>query len=228
MTSRRDFLAGVRAMGPALLGVAPFGLICGVSAVEVGLSPAQAMGLSLFVFAGTSQLAAIELVGQGAGAAVVILTVAVINVRMTMYSASLAPHLREYSARWRSVLSYLLTDHVYAFTMAIVEDTDRSVSVRWYALGLGVAIWTVWQLTTLLGIALGTTVPDRFGLDLVVPLTFIAILVPRLKDRTHVAAAASAGLVAVAGAGVPLNLGLVAGGLLGVFVGVAVEEVTEA
>jgi hypothetical protein len=59
-------------MCPALLGVAPFGLICGVSAVEVCLSPAQAMGLSLFIFAGTAQLAAIELVGQGAGAAVVI------------------------------------------------------------------------------------------------------------------------------------------------------------
>lgn len=215
-------------MGPVLLGIAPFGLVSGVAAVDVGMDPLQAMGMSLLIFAGTSQLAAIDLVAQRASAPVVVLTVAVINVRMVMYSASIAPHLRDLSARWRSLLAYLLTDHVYALAIAAVEDDDRPVAVKWYVLGLGAAIWTAWQVSTVAGIVLGATVPDQWGLGFVVPLTFLAILVPELKDRVHGLVAAVSGAVAVLGGALPMNLDLITAAVAGVVVGTVLEEVRRA
>jgi predicted branched-subunit amino acid permease len=100
--------------------------------------------------------------------------------------------------------------------------------MKWYALGLGATIWTVWQVSTVAGIALGATVPDRWGLEFVVPLTALAILVPELNGRASAAAAAAAGMIAVVGAGLPLNLGLILGAVVGVLLGSAVREVSAA
>jgi len=87
-----DLFAGVRATLPLLLGLIPFGLVAGIAAVDAGLSPTQAVGLSAIVFAGAAQLAAIDLLGRDASLAVVVLTAVVINLRMMMYSASIAPY----------------------------------------------------------------------------------------------------------------------------------------
>lgn len=226
MHVNRDFVAGVKTVAPLVLGIAPFGLITGVAAVDVGLSPLEAMGMSVFIFAGTSQLAAIDLIEQGAAPAVIILTIAVINVRLAMYSASLSPHLQHLSTRWQSVLSYLLTDPVYALSVT-AADSDRQVSMKWYVFGLGFPLWVVWQVCTAAGIALGATVPEEWRLTFVIPLTFLAILVPELKERTNVVAAATAGVVAVAGAGLSMNLGLILGATVGILVGTTAQTVTE-
>nr|WP_276275585.1 AzlC family ABC transporter permease [Halomicroarcula sp. SYNS111] len=151
MTARDDFVAGVRTMAPVLPGILPFTLIFGVVAVSVGITPLQAVAMSVVLFAGTSQLAAIELIGQHAPAAVVVLTVVVINLRVVMYSASMAPYFSDLGVRWRGVLSYLLTDHVYALAITEAEVTDGSVSLRWYFLGLGTAIWVAFQAGTVAG-----------------------------------------------------------------------------
>nr|WP_234402830.1 AzlC family ABC transporter permease [Halarchaeum acidiphilum] len=107
----RDALVrGVRDSLPILLGIVPFGLVSGVAATDAGLSVAQAMGLSVFVFAGASQLAALSLVKSGAPFLVAAATAVIVNLRMGMYSATLAPYFREYAARWRAIMSYLLVD----------------------------------------------------------------------------------------------------------------------
>jgi 4-azaleucine resistance transporter AzlC len=227
VTTREDFVNGMKTISPVLLGIAPFALVSGVAAVNVGLSPLQAAGMSVLIFAGTSQLAAIDLIGQGAAAPVVVLTVVIINVRLVMYSASLAPSFRGLPVRWLGLLSYVMTDHVYAIAIATF-DGDRSVSRKWYYLGLAVPVWVVWQISTVVGIALGTTVPDHWGLEFVIPLTFLAILVPELKDRSSVAVAVLAGVLAVTGAGLPMNLGLVGAATAGVLFGTGLDEVRSA
>src|SRR6056297_1149912 len=95
-----DFLAGVRAALPSLFGLIPFGLVAGIAAVDAGLSPLQAVGLSFVVFAGASQLAAVDLLSQDASLAVVVVTAVVINLRMAMYSASIAPYFEAFRRRW--------------------------------------------------------------------------------------------------------------------------------
>ena len=217
-----DFWAGVRDTLPLLVGFVPFSLVVGVAAVNAGLSPAQAIGLSVFVYAGASQLAAIDLLGRGAPLAVVVFTAVVINLRMMMYSASIAPYLRGLSTRWKALLSYVLTDHTYALSLSAYES-DESVDRRWYYLGTAVPVWVLWQASTFAGAVVGANVPESWGLSFAVPLVFLALLVPTLTDGAATAAAAAGGAVAVTATGLPFDLGLLTGALVGVLVGRGAE-----
>ncbi|PSP92613.1 branched-chain amino acid ABC transporter permease [Halobacteriales archaeon QS_1_68_44] len=219
---RGSFLGGVRAVAPVLVGIIPFGLIAGAAAVRVGLSGLQAVGLSVVVFAGASQLAAIELLGSDARVAVVVATALVINLRMVMYSASIAPYFQEMATRWRAGLAYLLTDQAYALAVTRF-GADRPVRRRWYYLGAALPLWAVWQVCTVLGVIAGARVPDSLPLSFAVPLTFLALLVPAVTDRASGTAAVVGGAAAVLGASLPLNLGLVAGAVGGVLAGLLVE-----
>ena len=220
-----DLRAGARAAAPLLLGIAPFALVAGVAAVEAGLTFPQAVGMSVVVFAGASQLAALELIGQNAPLAVVIGTAIVINLRLIMYSASIAPHFATYTRRMRAGLAYLLTDQAYALSVAeFAENDDRG---RWrYYLGAGGAIWAVWVVGTIVGVVLGAGVPDELGLTFAIPLVFLALLVPTMRDRPTTVAAAVAGTATVAVAGLPFNLALPVGTVVGIAAGLIIEEVS--
>jgi 4-azaleucine resistance transporter AzlC len=221
---REQFWAGVRAELPILLGVAPFGMIFGAVAVAA-VPPALAQAMSSVIFAGSAQFIAAELIGVGTPAFVLLTTTFIVNLRHLLYSASLAPHVRELPLRWRVALAYLLTDEAYAVT--IVHYTDRQsppATRHWFYLGAGLALWTVWQLTTALGILLGARIPPEWSLDFALPLTFLGIVVPTLRDRPHVGAALTAGIVAVAAARLPYNLGLLVAALAGIAVGVTLEN----
>ncbi|PSQ03728.1 branched-chain amino acid ABC transporter permease [Halobacteriales archaeon QS_6_71_20] len=213
---------GVRDAFPLLLGVIPFALVAGVAGVEAGLSPLQTVGLSVVVFAGASQLAAIDLLGRDAALGVVVVTVVVINLRMLMYSASIAPYFRDLSARVRAGCAYLLTDQAYALALARYTG-DRELRRPYYYLGVAVTLWVVWQAGTVVGVVFGAAVPDGWRLGFAVPLVFLALLVPAVSDAPELATAVVAAAVAVAGAGLPFNAGLLAGAVVGVAVGIAAD-----
>jgi 4-azaleucine resistance transporter AzlC len=217
-----DLLAGVRDVSPLMLGIAPFALVAGIAAVDAGLGLAEAVGMSVVVFAGASQLAALELLGENAPLAVVVGTAVVINLRMLMYSASIAPHFADYGRRLRAGLAYLLTDQAYALSVAeFDENPDRT---RWrYYLGAAASLWIVWQIGTVAGVVLGASVPDAWGLTFAVPLVFLALLVPAMKDRPTTVAGGAGGAIAVVAAGLPLNLGLLVGALCGIGAGLVTE-----
>lgn len=215
---------GVVAMAPLALGVGPFGLVVGATAMEQGLSVAQAAGMSVFVFAGASQLAAIDLLGTGAPLVVVLVTALVINLRMVMYSASLAPHVGALSTPRRLAMSYLLVDQAYALSIVRWERRTERVSVRLaFYLAIAIPLWLTWQATTLLGALFGSRVPERIPLSFTVTLVFLAVLVPSLTDRPRLVAALVAGGVAVAAQGLPADLALLAGALCGIAAGVWAE-----
>ena len=222
-SARESFLAGARATAPVLVGIVPFGLVAGAAAVGVGLSGLQAVGLSAIVFAGASQLAAIDLLGQDAPLAVVVVTALVINLRMVMYSASIAPYFQGVATRWRAGLAYLLTDQAYALSVTRFGD-DRPVRRRWYYLGAAAPLWAVWQVCTVIGVVVGARVPESLPLSFAVPLTFLALLVPAITDRASGVAAAVGGAGAAVGVGLPLNLGLITGALAGVLAGLVAES----
>ena len=217
-----DLLAGVRDVSPLMLGIVPFALVAGIAAVDAGFGLAEAVGMSVIVFAGASQLAALDLIGGGAPLVVVIGTAVVINLRMVMYSASIAPHFSRYTRGIRAFLAYFLTDLAYAASVAEFGKNDDRSRSRYY-LGAAVSLWIVWQIGTVVGVVVGTSVPDVWGLTFAVPLVFLALLVPAMKDRPTTAAGVAGGAVAVITAGLPLNLGLLAGAISGITVGLLME-----
>ena len=221
---RPDLVAGVRTAGPILVGILPFALVTGITAIGAGLTIGEAIGMSLVVFAGASQLAAIDLIGSNAPFLVVVGTAVVINVRMVMYSASLAPYLQACSLRMRGVAAYVLTDQAYAASVAEYETNDGRARLPYY-LGIAFSLWVVWQIGTALGAVLGAGVPDALGLEFALPLVFLALLLPAMKDTGTTAAGLVGGAVALAVAtvGVPLNLDLPIAAASGVAAGVVVD-----
>jgi 4-azaleucine resistance transporter AzlC len=224
---RLEFIAGVQAELPILLGVSPFGMIYGVLALSAGLPAALAFAMSFVVFAGSAQFVGVQLIGAGAPGIVIVFTTFIVNLRHMLYSASTALYLKHLNQRWKWLLAYLLTDEVYAVAITrCTQDTastSRSSYIQWYFLGAGLAQWSAWLASTAVGIALGTQIPPGWALDFTVALTFIALVVPALTDRPSMAAARSAGVVAVLAAGWPYRLGLVAAAIGGILVGLAVE-----
>ncbi len=225
MTSpRSEIIAGIKGMSPIFLGVAPFAIISGIVAVEAGLSAPLALAMSVFVFAGASQLAAVQLIGLSAAPLIIVLTAWIINLRFIMYSASLSPRLSHLPVRLKALVAYLITDQAYAVTIASYEREPGRPHRHWYYLGGAAVMWLVWQVCTLAGIFLGAQVPESWSLDFAVPLTFLALVMPAIKDRPAALAALTAGLAAVLLAGMPLNLGLISAAMLGIAAGFLVER----
>jgi 4-azaleucine resistance transporter AzlC len=223
-TPRGEFLAGLKAQLPLALSGIPFGLIFGVIALDAGLTPAAAQGMSSIIFAGSAQFIAAELFGLSAPPAVIVMTVVVVNLRHLLYSASLAPYLKALPARWKGLLAYLLTDEAYAVTVTRYWQADGSRNKHWFFLACGLLEWAMWQASTAAGLFLGAAVPASWSLDFTLALIFIGIVVPMLRDRPSLAAALMAGLVAVAAEGLPYQLGLLAAALAGIAVGAWLER----
>jgi 4-azaleucine resistance transporter AzlC len=219
----RQFLAGVRAEIPLLVGVFPFGMIYGALALNAGLSRPAAQMMSSIVFAGSAQFIAAQLIHESAPGLVIVLTIAIVNLRHMLYSASLAPYLAPLSTGWKTLLAYLLTDEAYAPSILHYERNGVKAFSHWFLLGAGLALWCTWQASTALGIFLGAAIPASWSLDFALPLTFIAMVVPVLKGRPYVAAALSAGLMALAAYALPFKLGLILAALTGIAVGTILE-----
>ena len=219
----KQFWTGVRAEFPLLIGVFPFGMIYGALAMNAGLSKSAGQMMSSIVFAGSSQFVTTQLVHDAAPGFVIVLTIAVVNLRHMLYSASLAPHLAHLSLRWKTLLSYLLTDEAYAPSVIKYEREGVQPFSHWFVFGAGLALWSTWQVSTALGIFLGTAIPESWSLDFALPLTFIAMVVPVLKGRPYIAAALSAGVVALVAYSLPFKLGLILAALVGIVVGTYLE-----
>jgi 4-azaleucine resistance transporter AzlC len=199
-------------------------MIYGVLALSAGLEPPSAQMMSSIVFAGSAQFITAQLLRDLAPGLVIVLTIAVVNLRHMLYSASIAPYLRELPMRWKVLLSYLLTDEAYAATIIHYEENGKTPAGHWFFFGAGIALWMIWQISTALGIFLGATLPPEWPLEFALPLTFIAIVMPTLKDRPAVAASLSAGATALLTYYLPFKLGLVFAALVGILVGTALEK----
>jgi 4-azaleucine resistance transporter AzlC len=226
-SARAEFLSGVKAELPILLGVIPFGMIYGVLALSAGLPGDTALAMSSVVFAGSAQFVGAQLIGAGTPAMVVVLTTLVVNLRHMLYSASMAPYVKSLRPLWKWLLAYLLTDEAYAVTITYYQRQDTSPSTslykHWYFLGAGLTLWSTWQVSTLAGILLGSQIPASWALDFSIALTLMALVVPNLKDGPSLASALVAGLVSVLAAGLPFRLGLLLAALIGILAGLLVE-----
>lgn len=219
----RNFLSGIWDEVPIFFGVIPFGMIYAFLAQEAGLTIIEGQAMSLIVFAGSSQFLLVQLASIKAPILVIVITGFIINLRHLLYSASIAPHIKNLSTPWKFILSYLLTDEAYAIAIADFQKPSRSYK-HWYFFGAGVALWGAWQISTWIGLQIGEQIPPTWSLDFALPLTFIALVVPLIKDRPRLIAAIVSGAVALLTIGFPYKLGLILAAIFGIYVGVKSEN----
>ncbi len=227
-TRRSEFIAGIRDTFPLVVGDPAYALVFGALAVSNGLSPAAAMGFSLFVYAGSAQFIAAGLVGQGVNMALIIFTTFVVNVRHVLYGTTLAPHMKHLPQRWLLPLGFWLTDETFAVVVTRYNQPDTSAFKHWYHLGSSAILYLNWNLWTFIGLVAGQTIRaedlSRYGLAFAMDVTFIGMVVPQLKNRPMVLAALAAGLSAVLLNGLPNKLGLIAAVFIGIGVGLLAER----
>jgi predicted branched-subunit amino acid permease len=218
-----QFRAGALAMLPIAVALAPFGLVCGVAAASSGASPLAALGLSAIVFSGAAQIIICELSAAGAPVAVIVATCFVVSLRLALYSAAVAPHVQKLPARWRNLLAYVVTDQAFGGAIRRLSDSDDKGAAASHFVGGGFTLWLGWQVSDLAGYFAGHAIPASWSLDFAVPLCFIALLAPLLRELPTIAAALVAGVAVVALSALPMRLDIVTAGVLGIAAGTAVE-----
>jgi len=221
-----SYWRGFRLALPFTIIVVPFGALFGVVATEAGMNIGEVMGFTILVIAGASQFTALQLMADEAPTIIVILSALAINLRMAMYSASLAPHLGKAAFWQRALIAYMNVDQTYALSHEEYETRPGMPLPNRVAFFFGTAtpIMSLWIIAGYMGVVLGEAIPPSWGLDFAVPVAFLALIGPALRTLAHVAAALTSVTMALLLAFLPWNLWILGAGLAAMMVGAEVER----
>lgn len=209
---------------PLFVPAIPFGFVIGLAIVESGMNVFSGWSGSWLIFGGSAQLTLVSLLGSGAAVLAAITAGLVVNARHLMYSAALAPTFQRQPGWFRWLGPYVLIDQLFALSSIEASDFDP-LAFRSYYLAAGATFWTLWQVTTALGIVIGPTVPEEWNLEFAVTLLFVALLVIGIDRSSKLAAAVVGAGVTVLAAGLPSRTGLLVGAVSGIVAGTMVERV---
>ena len=179
------FFRGVIDVLPLMIPVVPFGIIFGAIGIELGFGPYLTYASSIIIFSGASQIVIFQLISAGASTLVAITSSAVVSSRHLLYGAVVSQYLSHLSIYWKITLSYLLTDQAFAVSNEYFKKNEENKFKHYHLVGSGLTLWFIWQVTTIIGIVLGSIVPDELGLSFTIPLTFLALLVTYLRSIDH-------------------------------------------
>ena len=168
-----------------LLPVVPFGIIFGAIGIELGFGPYITYATSIIIFSGASQIVFFQLLSNGASSIIAITSSSVVSTRHLLYGAVVAQYLSKLSLTWKIFLSYLLTDQAFAVSQEYFKKKPNDEYKHYYLLGAGLTLWIIWQVTTVIGILVGSIVPDELGLTFTIPLTFLALLINYFRKLDH-------------------------------------------
>ncbi len=227
-TARDAFRAGALECAVLIPSYIPFGLVCGVAAVQAGMGQLGAIALAGFAFAGSSQAVLTQFVASGAPLAIAILSGLVVNLRMMVYSAAIAPRLANTSRKERFLWAAFLVDQTFLSEQSRRQRGAFNAHPLAFYLGTAAVLWPAWLINNTIGAFLGAQLPSSWHLEFTIPLSFVAMVVPLLKSRAHVAAALAGGAAGVLLFALPLKLGLIAACAIGAAVGMLVDALWRA
>jgi len=214
---RGAFRAGQRAILPSLPGAGAWGLVSGVAMVKGGLSVPWAIFMSLTVYAGSAQLAALPLIATGMPLWVIVATGLITNLRFVIYSAALRPYFAHEPAGKRAALGFFMTDFTFTLFMRAAQEGTLPARHRdtWFA-GVCTNNWITWQLSAITGIVAASYVPTEWGLEFTGTLALIALVGPALSARPPIIGALVASVVALLAYPIPYRLGLFIAAIAGI------------
>ena len=190
---------GIIDVSPLMIPVVPFGIIFGVIGMELGLSAYMTFGMSIIIFGGASQIVLLQLFSGGASSFVTITSVGAVNSRHLLYGAVFAEYLSHLKLTWKLILSYVLIDQSFAVSNTYFKKNKENEYKHYHLLGAGFTCWTVWQISTILGIVLGSIVPEELGLSFTISLTFLALLINDFRNFKKIIVMLVSGIVATIG-----------------------------
>ena len=197
LTKLQNFVRGFIDVIPLLIPVVPFGIIFGAIGIELGFGPYVTYATSIIIFSGASQIVFFQLLSAGASSLVAITSSSVISTRHLLYGAVVNQYLGNLSIYWKLGLSYILTDQAFAVSNEYFKKNKNEKFKHYYLLGSGITLWIVWQLTTIIGILLGSIVPEELGLTFTIPLTFLALLINYFRKIDHLIIIIISGIVSI-------------------------------
>jgi predicted branched-subunit amino acid permease len=206
------------------LGIAAWGLVTGVAMVKSGLSIPVAALMTLLIYAGSAQLAALPLIVAGAPLWVLWATAFCVNLRFVIYSAHWHKYFGHLPRMERLLLGYFAVDLSYVLFARRFPDALPKPEQLPYFWGGAAWNWASWQGASLIGIFLADRIPTEWGLGFAGVLALLGLTYSLLAGvKTWIAAGVAAG-AAVAAFAMPLKLNIVVGIAAGVNVGVALDR----
>ncbi len=195
----KTLFKGVVDVSPLMIPVFPFGIIYGVIGMELGLGPYITLGASIIMFAGASQIVLLQLFSGGASSLVMLSSVGAVNSRHLLYGAVLSEHLSTLRLTWKIILSYVMVDQAFAVSNTYFKNNENNKNKHFHLLGSGYMCWTTWQISTIIGIVMGSIIPDELGLSFTISLTFLALLINDFRKFKNVIVMLVSGIVATIG-----------------------------
>ena len=195
----KNFFKGIKDTSPLMIPVVPFGIIFGVLAIDLGLTPLTTIAMSVIIFGGASQIIFLQLLSAGASSLVIFSSVAAVNSRHLLYVTVLSEHLSDLNLPWKIIVSYFLVDQAFAVSNDHFKKNKDDKDKYYHLIGGGLNCWIIWQITTLIGIYLGSIIPEKLGLTFAIPLTFLALLVNDFRKLINVIVIIISGTVATIG-----------------------------
>ncbi len=222
----RLFFKGVNNVLPLMIATIPFALVYGALAQSANIPIEQAVGMSIFVFAGSAQFVAISLLSEDAAAPIILLTVFIINLRHLLYSVSLMPHVVELKQTTRMAMSFLLTDEVYATLSKELSKGYQTHEIMWYYFGVAIIFYINWVACSWLGYLFGVQIPElkEWGLDVAMVVALVGIIAPSLKTKAQWGCALLAFILSVLTYSWPHQTGLLFSSLLAITFGVMIHR----
>lgn len=222
--NKKHLLEGSKTMSKAGFAIFTWALVTGMAMAESSLTTWQAIGMSLLVYAGSAQLAALPLMAGDFPFWTIFLTAAVVNLRFVIFSAGLQPFFKDRSLWKRSILGYMNGDLTFALLMSRYPQYRADPSHLPFFLGMSLTNWTIWQIGSLVGIFVAGIVPDAWGLGFAGTLALIAILLPMLDSLSMRLAALTALVVALVAHDLPYKLSILLAVLAAIAVGIASDR----
>lgn len=208
-----EFRAGVHSMLPLTTGLAIWGLMTGVAMAQSGLSVTEALAMTLLVYAGAAQLAALPLLMAGAPAWIVLATAFCVNLRFVVFSLHLRDYMMHLPRARRLFSGYFTTDMGYVMLVRrypeAATDPPGQLAREAFLLGTSTIAWIAWMVPSLAGVVLANFIPTRWGLGFAGILCLLGTLGSMATTRLRLLSAAIAGLVAIAAYTVPFKLNIV-------------------
>ena len=199
LSKKQLFSRGMLDIAPHMLSVIPFGIICGAIGVDLGFNPYLVYAMSIIIFGGASQIVLLQLFSGGASSLVILSSVGAVNSRHLLYGAVLSEYLSTLRLTWKIILSYVMVDQAFAVSNTYFKNNRKNKNKHFHLLGAGFTCWTIWQVSTILGIVLGSVVPEELGLSFTISLTFLALLIDDFRKFKNIIVMLVSGIVATIG-----------------------------